>query len=320
MLKSRNDVRIGITLGDPCGIGPEVTACALKDFTLNTSANFTIIAPSSVIQSFSWPQGVDFVEVSSAESVSFVAGQWGEDSGRTALRSLQKSIELLKSRKIDALVTAPVSKEAIHRNDGSFQGHTEFLADAFGVKDVGMMFVSQGLKTIIVTRHMPLKDVSVAVTRENVFSTIKLSHEALKNLFGLEHPIIGVCGLNPHAGENGLMGREEIETIIPAIKEAQESGINALGPFPADTLFSRDIGKAHDIIVAMYHDQGLIPVKTLSFKKLVNLTIGLPFIRTSPAHGTAFDIAGKNTADPSSMMEAIRLAVELSSGKRPASL
>lgn len=299
-------------MGDPCGIGPEITAKALQDPEIQKLACFTVIGPSKVFQSCQWPlERVEAVDVPETAALNFIPGQWGSESGLAALSTLRKSVELLKSGALEALVTAPLSKEAVHVHDSSFQGHTEFLAEAFGVKDVGMMFVGPDVKTIIVTRHIPLKDVSSAVTHQDVLSTIKLSHEALKNLFGVKHPVIGVCGLNPHAGENGLMGKEEIQTIIPAMQEARSLGIDARGPFPADTLFSRDIGKSYDIIVAMYHDQGLIPVKTLSLKKLVNVTVGLPVIRTSPAHGTAFDIAGKNMADPSSMKEAIKLAVRL---------
>lgn len=314
MLKSSRDLKIGISLGDPCGIGPEITfqaLAALADPAIGSAASFTVIGASTSLRAFSSLSHIRLIEIPETQSLAFQPGRWSQESGRASLLTLRKSVELLKSGEISALVTAPVSKEAVHLCDPAFQGHTEFLADAFGVKEVGMMFVGETLKTIIVTRHMALKDVSRAITRENVLSTIRLADCALKDLFGLKTPVIGVCGLNPHAGENGLMGREEIETIIPAIEEARSLKLNVSGPFPADTIFSADSGQKYDAIVAMYHDQGLIPVKTLSFKKLVNLTVGLPFIRTSPAHGTAFDIAGKNAADATSMKEAIMLAVEL---------
>ena len=317
MLKSSRDVKIGISLGDPCGIGPEITAKALADPAIGSAASFTVIGASKSLQAFSSSSLIRLIKIPETQSLTFQPGRWSRDSGRAALSSLNASVELLKFREISALVTAPVSKEAVHLHESSFRGHTEFLAEAFGVKDVGMMFVGEILKAIIVTRHMALKDVSRAVTRENVSSTIRLADRALKDLFGIKTPVIGVCGLNPHAGENGLMGREEIETIIPAIEQACSSGIDAHGPFPADTIFSKDIDRKCDVIVAMYHDQGLIPIKTLSLKRLVNLTIGLPFIRTSPAHGTAFDIAGKNLADPTSMKEAIKLAVQLAGRGRP---
>jgi 4-hydroxythreonine-4-phosphate dehydrogenase len=193
-----------------------------------------------------------------------------------------------------------------------FPGHTEYLARAFDAKRVGMMFVSNRLKTIIVTRHIPLRRVHLNVTTKNVFDTICLAEKALKQHFRIRRPKLAVCGLNPHAGEKGEIGDEEITQIIPAIRKAKQKNIIVTGPLPADTLFAPERSNKYDAIIAMYHDQGLIPIKTLYFSELVNLTVGLPFIRTSPAHGTAFDIAGKNKADPSSMAAAIKLAAELS--------
>jgi 4-hydroxythreonine-4-phosphate dehydrogenase len=174
------------------------------------------------------------------------------------------------------------------------------------------MFVSGTLKTVVVTRHIPLAEVPSAITETKVFQTIALTQHSLQRYFKIKNPKIAVCGLNPHAGEGGKMGGEEIEKISPAIQKAQSQGIDAQGPFPADTIFAAGIREKYDAIVAMYHDQGIIPPKTLSFSNLVNMTIGLPFIRTSPAHGTAFNIAGKNQADPASMEAAIRLAAQLS--------
>lgn len=309
---SRSSIKpvIGITLGDPCGIGPEITRSALEDDSIRQLADFLLIGPARMAADMAIWSNVRGFSVGEVEG-SFTPGRWDRASGKAALSALRASVDLIKSGSVTALVTAPLSKEAVHVHDGRFQGHTEFLADAFDVKNVGMMFVGERLKTIIVTRHMALKDVIGAVTQESVLSTILLSDEALKRLFGLARPSIAVCGLNPHAGENGLMGREEIETIVPALERARAAGVEVHGPFPADTIFAQDAGKSYDVIVAMYHDQGLIPVKTISMKKLVNLTIGLPFIRTSPAHGTAFDIAGKKMADATSMKEAIRLAADL---------
>jgi len=210
-------------------------------------------------------------------------------------------------------VTAPVCKETICRFKPFFQGHTEFLSNAFGIKNVGMMFVAKNLRTILVTRHIPLGKVSKAINTQLVYETVSLANTTLKNQFRIKRPVIAVCGVNPHAGEGGTIGKEEINAVIPAIVKAKHNRINVQGPFAADTLFSPDISKRYDAVVAMYHDQGLIPVKTLYFTELVNLTVGLPFIRTSPAHGTAFDIAGKNRSNSSSMCEAIKLAVRLSS-------
>ena len=289
MPTSRLKSKIGITLGDPRGIGYEVTAKALHRRDIARLADFKIIGqPTSLSRS--------------AKKL----------AGELSLGCLKTAIQLLKNKDIDALVTAPVSKEAIMAVEPSFQGHTEFLAKAFGIKNVGMFFVTEHLRTIIVTRHIPLKNVSRAITRQNILATIELAHRSLQKQFKVSHPRVAVCGLNPHAGEGGTIGKEEIQKIIPAIQDAQKKGIHVEGPFAADTLFS---DCSYDAVVAMYHDQGLIPIKTLAFRKAVNLTIGLPFVRTSPAHGTAFDIAGKNKADPSSMIEAIKLAVRLA-GKR----
>ncbi len=289
MPTSRLRIKIGITLGDLRGVGPEVVAKALDRWDISRLADFKIIGQPIITSPFT-----------------------AKHAGQLSLNYLQTAVDLLKKKEIDALVTAPVSKEAISTVDPTFQGHTEFLAKAFGVKNVGMLFVTDELRTIIVTRHIPLKDVSKTINRQNILSTIQLTHHTLQKQFGIPNPHLAVCGLNPHAGEGGTIGREEIQKIIPAIKQAQRKGIDVEGPFAADTLFSSGNSRRYDAVVAMYHDQGLIPIKTLAFRKAVNLTIGLPFVRTSPAHGTAFDIAGKNIADPSSMCEAIKLAVGLS--------
>ena len=235
-----------------------------------------------------------------------------QDSARLSLLFLDKAIELLKHNDISALVTAPVCKEAINGLGVSFRGHTEYLAEAFHIKRYDMMFVTPKLKTIIVTRHIPIDQVSKALSIKKILDTIELTDQVLRKDFRIKSPRIGVCGLNPHAGEGGLMGKEEATKIIPAIKKARQKGINVTGPLSGDTAFYARKAEGFDTIIAMYHDQGLIPVKTLAFNQAVNLTIGLPFIRTSPAHGTAFDIAGKNKADASSMREAIQLASVLS--------
>jgi 4-hydroxythreonine-4-phosphate dehydrogenase len=224
---------------------------------------------------------------------------------------IEKAIELLKQKEITALVTAPVCKETITALGKNFHGHTEFLAEAFRVTNFDMMFVTKTLRTVIVTRHLALREVSPALTGEKIGQTIHLANDALQKYFRIKRPRIAVCGVNPHAGEGGTIGREELTTIIPAIEKAKAKGLLISGPLSADTLFTPMVAKDYDVIIAMYHDQGLIPVKTLYFRNVVNLTIGLPFIRTSPAHGTAFNIAGRNKADPSSMMESIRLAARL---------
>ena len=311
-LKSRNKC-IGITLGDPSGIGPEIVASALKKLSIRKLAHFKLIGDYSIYRRHATVQykNCSFIDLKSIQPSQCRPGKPNNTTAQASLNALHTAVELYKQNKISALVTAPVCKGAIERIESSFVGHTEFLADAFGQKNVGMMFVADTLRTIIVTRHIPLGKVSEQINTSNIYDTIKLTHQSLKNTFKIKKPTIAVCGLNPHAGEGGMIGTEEIKKIIPAIKRGRQNKMDIHGPFAADTLFSPDIKHKFDAIVAMYHDQGLIPVKTLCFKKLVNLTIGLPFIRTSPAHGTAFDIAGQNKADPSSMCEAIKLAAEL---------
>ena len=305
---------IGITLGDLAGIGPEITAKALSEKEIRDLGRYKIIGNNDIFRQYcsSHYQNCEIIDSGKISFRKIKLGQPNEESAKAALFSLKESIHLLKTKQISALVTAPVSKEAISRLGKKFHGHTEFLAQAFRVKNFEMMFVSPTLRTLIVTRHIPLQKISRAITREKILDTIQLSHKTLQENFRIKQPKIAVCGLNPHAGEGGEIGREEIEKIIPAIQEAQRKKISVEGPFPADTLFTPDIVRHYDLVIAMYHDQGLIPIKTLYFAELVNLTIGLPFIRTSPAHGTAFNIAKENKADPSSMKEAIKLAAGLS--------
>jgi len=315
MAAQRKTACIGITLGDPSGIGPEVVARALAQPDIRKLGPFKLIGEYSVYRNYCSAKyrNCSFVDLKAISHRQWQPGKMSRASGKASLLALEKGIGLIKAGQISSLVTAPVSKEAIGLTNPSFHGHTEFLAEAFGVKNVGMMFVAEKVRTIIVTRHIPLSQVPKAVTPVSVYKTIELTHSALKTMFRIKHPVIGICGLNPHAGEGGTIGREEITKILPAIKKACRRGMTIRGPFAADTLFSPDIAHHYDAIVGMYHDQGLIPVKTLCFKNLVNLTIGLPFVRTSPAHGTAFNIAGKNKADPSSMRAAIKLAAQLSS-------
>ena len=301
---------IGITLGDPAGIGPEVVAKSLMKPAIRKLADFVLIGDAVIYRRYSSRHftNCSFVDLNKASPKNIRLGHPNSHSAIASLFYLERAVHLLKQKEITALVTAPVCKEAITALGKDFHGHTEFLADAFQVKNYDMMFVTKTLRTVIVTRHLALKDVSKALTKDKVFQTIKLANRALKQYFRIKNPRLAVAGINPHAGEGGTIGKEELTTIIPAIQNAKAKGIRVIGPLPADTLFTPMVTKNYDCIIAMYHDQGLIPIKTLYFRNVVNLTIGLPFIRTSPAHGTAFNIAGKNKADPSSMMEAIRLA------------
>jgi len=277
-------------MGDPSGIGPEVTMKALASPKVKGLADFLVI-------------GEEF-------------GSKGVSSGRASIEYVDRALDIVRALEADAIVTAPVSKSSIQKAGfPRFQGHTEYLAERTGTKKFAMMFVGDGLKVSLVTRHIALKLVPDALTTALVSDTISLTHEFLKDRFGIKSPRIGVCGLNPHAGELGAFGTEEAKVIAPAIRRCAKTLKNVRGPIPADSAFYDALNKKYDALVAMYHDQALAPFKMLYFKSGVNLTLGLPFIRTSPDHGTAFDIAGKGIADPSSMIEAIRLACSLA-GKR----
>jgi 4-hydroxythreonine-4-phosphate dehydrogenase len=286
---------VAITMGDPRGIGPEVIRKALQNKNINRLGNFIFIGNRQLFgpAAKKWP----VIDVSY------------RNPGEGSFKFLEKGVEIIKGGIADALVTAPLSKEAVSQFSKGFKGHTEYLAESFGVKQFDMMFISSNIRLSLVTRHEALKDVPKLITKQAVLSSIELMHQTLKEKFRITKPRIAVLGLNPHAGEGGLLGQEEIRHIIPAIQDAKKKKIQVFGPFPADTFFCHD--KGFDGIVAMYHDQGLAPIKGMYFKNLVNFTAGLPFVRTSPVHGTALDIAGKNKADPSSMMAAIQLAFQL---------
>ncbi len=283
-------------MGDPAGIGPEVIIKALKRPDVSHAGRFILIGDAKLLSKCS------------GQHITKVNVPW-KDPGQGSLHFLDKAIDLIKAGVVDALVTAPLSKERVHCYAKDFVGHTEYLAKSFGVKHFDMMFIADKMRLTIATRHMPLKEVPAAITKRLVLNSIVLMDETLKNKFRIKSPKIAVLGLNPHAGENGLLGKEEGRYILPAIQAAQAQGIKVLGPFSADTFFIQERG--FDGIIAMYHDQGLAPIKGMYFKDLVNFTAGLPFVRTSPVHGTAFDIAGKNKADASSMAAAIKLACAL---------
>lgn len=290
-----NKKAVVITMGDPKGIGPEVTRKALAEKSLLAQGSFIVVGDRKVLGKL--PSSVSVLDVSY------------RSAGEGSLRFLDRAMMLIKEGVADALVTAPLSKEAVSRYHKGFIGHTEYLASAFGVKHFDMMFVASGIRLTIVTRHVPLKQVPGLITQKAVFNSIGLMAETLKDRFKIKTPKIAVLGLNPHAGEGGLLGSEDVKSILPAIRQAKAMGINAVGPLPADTFFA--FPKSYDGIIAMYHDQGLTPLKGMYMKELVNFTAGLPFVRTSPSHGTAYDIAGKNKADPSSMSAAIKLACQL---------
>jgi 4-hydroxythreonine-4-phosphate dehydrogenase len=240
----------------------------------------------------------------------FVAGQLSAEAGRAAYDTIVRAVDAAKAGDVDAIATAPVNKEAFRLAGLPWAGHTDLLAHLTGAPHVAMMFHSDALRVVLATVHVPLADVPRTLTQASLERTIALTARSLP-LFDKAAPRIAVAGLNPHAGEHGLFGREELEVIVPAIEACRGRGVDVQGPFPADTVFVRARRGEFDVVVACYHDQGLIPVKLLAFGQAVNVTLGLPIIRTSVDHGTAFDIAGKGIADPQSMIAAVLLAARL---------
>lgn len=319
-------------MGDPAGIGGEVILKSLKQKSLRLKCRSIIIGDFSylqfIIKKFAIPLKIIVLDkVWDRKSLSFDAipvinlknlgdkkikfGICDADYGKASYEYIVQGIKLAALKAIDALVTAPINKESFHKAGIPYTGHTEMLAALTKTKKFAMILVGENLRVVLATRHIPLKDVAKELTQEKILTAITLAHHAGK-YFNIPKPKIAVCGLNPHSGEGGTIGKEEIRTIIPAIKKSRKMGINAMGPYASDTIFYKAIKGEYDFVVAMFHDQGLIPLKALYFDEGVNVTLGLPFIRTSPDHGTAYDIAGKGIANPKSMQEAIKLAVKMS--------
>lgn len=281
--------KIALTVGCPKGIGPEIAARAISFF--RNKYDISLFGELDALEIFK--------------------SRTKEDAGSYSFRNLVNAAESVLNGDNDALVTAPINKHYWKLAGINFTGHTDFLAEKCGTADYAMMFASPALKVVLVTIHEPLKSVSGLLTPKKIISASSLFNSALKKYFALSAPRIAVCGVNPHCGEDGLFGNEEQEIIKPAVIMLKEMGLNISGPHPADSIFSRGISGEFDGIVAMYHDQGLAPIKTLDYNRTVNLTIGLPIIRTSPDHGTAEDIAGTERADPGSLIAAIELAGQM---------
>lgn len=328
---------IVITTGDPAGIGPEVVLKALTDQALLNTARWVVIGdasilkmvaghigltlPDCIVQDGESTQGSGYgtaqiclLDVRQLEPSEFTIGKLSAACGRSALEYVRRATQLCLAGQADAMVTAPLNKEAVSLSGQEFTGHTEFIADLSKAAESRMLLVNDHLRVIHVSTHRSLRSACELDTRR-ILRTIQLGHEALQSL-GFAEPRIAVCGLNPHAGENGLFGNEDLEFIVPAIQSAQEMGLICEGPFPADTIFIQAVRGGYDLVVAMYHDQGHVPMKLLDFENTINVSLGLPIIRTSVDHGTAFDIAGKNQADPSSMKAAMKLAVTMSLNRR----
>ena len=307
--------RIGITMGDPNGIGPEVVLKALCCAEIQSVCRPVVFGNSEILGRAKEIIGMDAVyelqEHKKFNAENLDPGSVSSKSGRASLGYIESAVQNVLENKIDCIVTAPISKEAIHRAGSKFPGHTEMLAELSGSKEAAMMFEGDKFKVVLVTIHQALKKVPELLNEEKIYRIINLTNESLIKYFRIIKPKIVVCGLNPHAGEAGAFGSEESDIIIPAINKARLNGMNIEGPLPPDTLFYYASKGKWDLVVSMYHDQGLIPFKMINFEKGVNVTLGLPFIRTSPDHGTAFDIAWKGIANPTSMIEAIKVAVNM---------
>ncbi|TNF50024.1 MAG: 4-hydroxythreonine-4-phosphate dehydrogenase PdxA [Bacteroidetes bacterium] len=324
-----NPIKVGISIGDINGIGPEIIMKVFKDPRMSIDCTPIIYGSTKVFSHYKKVLDENDFSYQSCKSASdahskkvnvvnawqddiaIEEGKMTEEGGKAAFAALELATQELASGKIDVLVTAPISKEAIVKAGFKFPGHTEYLADLSGEKDALMIMVSSALKVALVTSHIPLKDVSTALTREKIVDKIKAFDQSLRKDFGVIRPKIAVFGVNPHAGENGKMGAEEQEIITPAINAAKNADILAFGPYPADGFFGSNAMKGFDGVLAMYHDQGLAAFKALAFEEGVNYTAGLPIVRTSPDHGTAFDIVGKGIASEQSLRSAIYTAMDV---------
>jgi len=309
---------IAITMGDPAGVGPEVVVKALADPDIAALGRWIIVGDRAVLAAAEQLTGLKLPAARIVEprralpygraSVSGAAVDPGEP-GRIEVAAIREAVRLCLAGEAAAIVTAPVNKEAINQSGEHFTGHTELIAELCGIAEPRMMLACDRLRVVHVTTHVPLRE-ACQLDTARILRTIELGHDAMLRL-GFREPRIAVCGLNPHAGEHGLFGDEEERCIAPAIAQAWSKGIPCEGPLPPDTVFLKALRGAYDLVVALYHDQGHIPMKLVDFEHAVNITLGLPIIRTSVDHGTAYDIAGKGVADPGSMKAAMRLAAAM---------
>jgi 4-hydroxythreonine-4-phosphate dehydrogenase len=308
-------------MGDPSGVGAEIIAKAVK--ALAGLAEFVIIGDKWVFDKCTSAQvlecsSIEFIDLGNVEHKNFTFGKIRAEYGRASMEYLDKAMELLKKKQIDCLVTAPISKEAINLAGFHYSGHTEYFTQKTNTKDSVMMLLNEQLKFALLTQHIPLKEVSLKLNQDKICRVVSLTYTALKKLFRIKNPRIVVCGLNPHGSDNGLIGNEENKIIKPAIERLKTKLKDIRGPMGADVAIARASKNEYDCIIAMYHDQALIPLKLLGGYTGVNITLGLPFVRTSPLHGTAFDIAGKNKVDSTSLIQAIKLALQCTLNQRKA--
>ncbi len=326
---------IAITMGDAAGIGPEVIVKALLSESIYRICRPFVVGSGEVmklaikllnqplklhpVKTVAEVEGqvgtIDLLDLHNLERGDFMVGQVSRGCGRASMGYITAAARLALAGDVKALVTASISKEATRLAGYGELGHLEFLSHLVGAREYATRLVSGQLRTVHLTTHHSLREACQLVTRERVLARLKLTRDSFRN-WGMEQPRIAVAALNPHAGEGGILGSEEIAEIAPAVKEAQGQGIDARGPFPGDSVFNRAINGEFDVVLAMYHDQGHIPIKVYGFEKSVSVALGLPFVRTSADHGTAFDIAGKGIANAQSMEEAIKMAVSLSVKKR----
>lgn len=335
LMNNQQKPRIGITLGDINGIGPEVVIKALHDNRLASLITPVIYGSTRVLsfykklmnlEEFNYghtksrgqfmPKTINVVNCWE-EVIDITPGKPSKEAGRAALLALKQATLDLKEGFLDALVTAPIDKHTIHGDEFPFTGHTEFLADYFTTKNYLMIMVSEGLRVGLVTEHVSVKEIADFITTEQVEGKLKIMEQTLKKDFGINKPKIAVLGLNPHAGDNGLIGKEDDSILKPLINDWKNKGKLIFGPFPADGFFATGSHTKYDGILAMYHDQGLVPFKLLAFESGVNYTAGLPIIRTSPDHGTAYSIAGKNLAQEGSIRQAIYTAMDIANARQP---
>jgi 4-hydroxythreonine-4-phosphate dehydrogenase len=321
--------RIGITLGDINGIGPEIIIKALSDHRIMSLLTPVVYGSGRVLSFYKKllnNEEVNYTQVKNKgqfiarqlnmvncweDVIEIVPGKASKETGKAALLSLQKACEELKEGLLDALVTAPIDKHSIHSEEFPFKGHTEFLTQYFGASESLMLLVGNSLRVGLVTEHVAVREIADLITRERVENKLKLLEHSIRHDFGINKPKIAILGLNPHAGDGGLIGTEEEQILKPLVNDWRNKGKLVSGPFPADGFFASGQYTKFDGILAMYHDQGLIPFKTLAFENGVNFTAGLPVVRTSPDHGTAYAIAGKNQADENSFREALFRACDI---------
>lgn len=322
---------VGITLGDPAGIGPEISIKTFLDESVFEACRPLLIGDLNILKKISrrLRLQVDFrvvnspreavgkrglVELIDLRNIDFeklVLGEASAESGKAAIEYIEESVKYALKGEINAIATAPINKKAINMAGSKYIGHTEMLAALCGVKEPLTMFWVKGMKIFFLTRHMPLSEAIKVVKKNKIIEVAIKVYRALRQI-GVNSPRIAVAALNPHAGEEGLLGKEEIEEIIPAIEELQKMGLNVAGPIPADSVFHQALEHRYDAVLSLYHDQGHIAAKTVDFYGSVAVTLGLPFIRTSVDHGTAYDISGKGIANPKSLIEAVKLAATLS--------